>query len=78
MNFNMSLPGLEPFIITNSTMKDGIFQPYGVERRPHQCPNCGKTTDRVHDYRLQKIQHTNIFPGKHNFFIENADMSASL
>ena len=30
MNFNMSLPGLEPFIITNSTMKDGIFNPYGV------------------------------------------------
>ena len=69
MNFNMSLPGLEPFIITNSTMKDGIFQLHmELERRPHQCPNCGKTTDRVHDYRLQKIQHTNIFSRETQLF----------
>ena len=39
MNFNMSLPGLEAFIITHSTMKDGAFQLHmELEKRPHQCP----------------------------------------
>ncbi len=30
-------------------------------RKPHQCPDCRKLTQKVHDYRLQKIQHTQVF-----------------
>ncbi|MBO8157844.1 MAG: transposase [Bacillaceae bacterium] len=30
-------------------------------RVPHRCPKCGQTTGCVHDYRVQKIKHTQIF-----------------
>ena len=49
-------------IITDSFMKDGVFHLHmEVERKPHHCPSCNTLTNQIHDYRLQKIQHTNIF-----------------
>src|SRR5699024_5289512 len=58
----MSLPGLEAFILTDSYMKNGVYQLHmELERYPHRCPSCNKMTDRIHDYRIQKNQHTNIF-----------------
>src|SRR5699024_12362033 len=53
---------LKDFIITDSFMKDGVFHLHmEVERKPHHCPSCNTLTNQIHDYRLQKIQHTNIF-----------------
>ncbi|ENH96017.1 transposase for IS652, partial [Gracilibacillus halophilus YIM-C55.5] len=31
-----------------------------LERKPHCCPTCGLVTDRIHDYRIQKIQHNQV------------------
>ena len=62
MHSNISYPGLKDFIITDSFMKDGVFHLHmEVERKPHHCPSCNTLTNQIHDYRLQKIQHTNIF-----------------
>ena len=62
MHSNISYPGLKAFIITDSFMKDGVFHLHmEVERKPHHCPSCNTLTNQIHDYRLQKIQHTNIF-----------------
>ncbi|TFB14590.1 transposase, partial [Filobacillus milosensis] len=58
MNFNISLPGLEEFIITKTVEADGLYQLHmELERQPHCCPECYTVTNRVHDYRVQKIQH---------------------
>ncbi|WP_343844103.1 ISL3 family transposase, partial [Salinibacillus aidingensis] len=62
LNSNISLPGLEGFIITKSFEKDGYYQLHvELERVPHLCPSCKEVTDRVHDYRIQKIKHNQIF-----------------
>jgi len=60
---NISYHGLKDFIITDSFMKEGVFHPphKEVEREPHPCPSCNNYTNRVHNYRTQKVQHTNIF-----------------
>lgn len=27
-----------------------------LERKPHKCPSCGAETDKIYDYRIQKIK----------------------
>ena len=62
MNINISLPGLEEFIIKNSFENEGIFQLHlELEKKLHECPSCHHMTSSTHDYRNQKIQHTKIF-----------------
>ncbi|SFB06056.1 Transposase [Lentibacillus halodurans] len=62
MNSNISLPGLEACIITESFNSEGYYQLHvKLERKPHSCPRCGQWTDQVHEYRPQKIKHTQIF-----------------
>lgn len=62
MNSNISYPGLEEFIITDSREVNGVFQLHvELERKPHKCPICDKETDMIHDYRTQKVKHTKIF-----------------
>ena len=67
MNSNITLPGLEGYILTKSFHSEGFFQIHvELERKPHRCPCCNQWTDRVHDYRPQKIQHTKIFSRRTN------------
>lgn len=62
MNSNISYPGLEEFIITNTFEENGVFKLHlELERKPHKCPECGIITNSVHDYRSQKIKHIKIF-----------------
>ena len=37
-------------------------------REVHQCPACGHLTDRVHDYRIQKIKHLKLFERRTEVF----------
>ncbi|WP_018933694.1 hypothetical protein [Gracilibacillus lacisalsi] len=58
MNSNISLPGLEGVMVTKSFEKDGYYQLHvELERVPHHSPSCSQVTEKVHDYRLQKVQH---------------------
>ncbi|SER96669.1 zinc-finger of transposase IS204/IS1001/IS1096/IS1165, partial [Gracilibacillus ureilyticus] len=62
MNSNISLPGLEGVIVTKSFEQDGNYQLHvELERVPHHCPSCNQVTEKVHDYRIQKVQHHHIF-----------------
>ncbi|RCW70604.1 transposase family protein, partial [Saliterribacillus persicus] len=62
MNSNIFLPGLEAFVVTKSCVEDGSYQLHlELEREPHSCPCCEQRTEKVHDYRVQKIQHQHIF-----------------
>ena len=67
MHSNISYPGLKDFIITDSFMKDGSST-YGGGKEPHHCPSCNTLTNQIHNYRLQKIQHTNIFSRESTLF----------
>ncbi|PRO67311.1 ISL3 family transposase [Alkalicoccus urumqiensis] len=54
----MDLPGLEEAICTKSEMVEGALHLHvELRRKPHRCPECFSRTNRVHDYRYQKIQH---------------------
>lgn len=35
-----------------------------LPRKPHCCPTCGSNTDKIHDYRIQKMKHIPL-PHKH-------------
>src|SRR5690625_3090811 len=62
MHFNMDLPGLEDVIVTKQENRGDLFYIFcEMERQLHQCPNCANWTDRIHDYREQKINHLKIF-----------------
>lgn len=62
MNHNINLPGFEGFLIKQAGSVEGVYQIHiEVERQPHTCPACHQLTDKVHDYRTQKIQHTKMF-----------------
>ena len=77
MHSNISYSGLKDFIITDSFMKDGVFHLHmEVERKPHHCPSCNTLTNQIHDYRLQKIKHTNIFSRESILSIANVVMFA--
>lgn len=63
------MPGLEGVIITKSFEKDGYYQLHvELERVPHRCPSCNHVTKKVHDYRIQKIQHHHIFGRQTSLF----------
>ncbi|MFA9457788.1 transposase family protein [Halalkalibacter sp. AB-rgal2] len=60
MHHNMIIPVLEDVIITNSEVIEGTWKlSVEVPKCRHKCPCCGNRTNRVHDYRLQKIKHLN-------------------
>lgn len=54
--------GLED-VIAKNVWEDGKYQHIEIElpRRVHKCPCCGVTTDRIHDYRTQKIKDIGAF-----------------
>ncbi|WP_085991354.1 ISL3 family transposase [Oceanobacillus senegalensis] len=62
MYFNMKLPGLEEMKITKTEEIEGSFHIHvQLPKKPHKCPSCGEITERIHDYRVQKIQHLKLF-----------------
>src|SRR5699024_8995869 len=58
-----SLPVNILLILVKDTLeRDGVYHIHlEKERNPHVCPSCESVTDKVHDYRTQKVQHTKIF-----------------
>ncbi|WP_240628771.1 transposase family protein, partial [Bacillus salacetis] len=62
MHFNMVLPGLEEVrILKAEEIGEAYHLHIELPKRKHKCPACGDQTTRVHDYRLQKIQHLKLF-----------------
>jgi transposase len=63
------LVGLEDVIITGVEQKDKICNIYlEMPRKIHTCPECGYETDKIHDYRRQKIKDIPAF-GKYTYLI---------
>jgi transposase len=63
MNDNISkLLGLEDVIVKNvEEINRELHISIELPRRLHGCPLCGTATDRVHDYRLQKVRDCSSF-----------------
>ncbi|WP_138090659.1 ISL3 family transposase [Halalkalibacterium halodurans] len=62
MNFTMDLPGLKGVKVTKmEEREDFIALHVEMPRTPHRCPSCGERTERIHDDRIQKIQHLKLF-----------------
>ena len=62
MNSIMNIPGLKDCqVIKMEERKGEIFLYVEMERKPHPCPDCGQLTNKVHDYRWQKVQHLKWF-----------------
>jgi transposase len=56
-DYTTKLLNLEDVIIKNVENISAQVHIYiELPRRKHSCPNCGAKTDRVHDYRTQKIK----------------------
>lgn len=65
----MKIPGLKEVCVTKIEEREsGIALHVEMPKERHSCPACGKKTDRVHDYRMQKIQHLKWFERKVTLF----------
>ena len=69
MNFNISFPGFKDVLVEKVEQVGEIIRIYiEMERKKHRCPNCGCKTDRIHDYRVQKVNHLKWFERKTQLF----------
>jgi transposase len=56
-HFTEKLLGLQDLIVTNIEENDTNTIIYAeMQRKTHKCIFCGHSTDRIHDYRIQKIK----------------------
>ena len=39
-----------------------------LPRKKHPCPVCGQRTDKIHDYRLQKVKHIPLLHKSYELF----------
>ncbi|WP_342558696.1 ISL3 family transposase [Metasolibacillus sp. FSL K6-0083] len=62
MNFIMNIPGLKGVIIEKvEELGERTCLYVSLPKKPHCCPNCGETTQKIHDYRMQKVKHLKWF-----------------
>ena len=70
LNDSQSILGLSNLMIKNIFTIENLTT-FEVEmiRKPHKCPCCGTITNRIHDYRLQKIKDLPSFGNKVNLLL---------
>ncbi len=62
MNNNVNIPRLKDVIIEKIEEVGERTAIYvTLPRKPHPCPPCGRTTEKIHDYRMQKVKHLKWF-----------------
>ena len=68
-NYTRELIGLEDVIITGVEQEEKICNIYlEMPRKIHKCPECGYETDKIHDYRKQRIKDISAY-GKYIYLI---------
>lgn len=56
-NYMREIIGLKDVIVTSVERKDNQLNiSLKMERKIHRCPCCNSSTDKIHDYRVQKIK----------------------
>ena len=62
MNRIMEIPGFKGVIVEKMDQLEGrVILHVSLPKKEHTCPNCGEKTKRVHDYRIQKVNHLKWF-----------------
>lgn len=62
MNFIMDIPGLKDVVVRKVEEVNEVVRIFvEIERKLQCCPCCHSKTDRVHDYRMQRIIHLKWF-----------------
>ncbi|MDQ0218350.1 transposase [Peribacillus cavernae] len=75
MNSTMDIPGLKEAIVTKVDEAEGVMRIFvEMEPRTHRCPQCNARTNKIHDYRIQKIHHIKWFERTTQIFIDVAVM----
>ena len=70
LNVSQNILGLSDLIIKNIfTTNDTTNFEIEMLRKPHKCPCCGTVTNRIHDYRLQKVKDLPSFGKKVNLLL---------
>lgn len=65
MYSTISLPRFKEITMKEAVECEGNYRLFvETERKPHRCPirGCGRMTERIYDYRVQKIQHRGSLP----------------
>lgn len=61
-DYSTKLLGLQGVIIENIEENNGTIEiSVRMERKTHKCPNCGKETNKIHDYRKQVITDLDLY-----------------
>lgn len=69
MNFIMDIPGLKDVLVTKVEQVNDVVQIHvEMERKAHRCPSCGSLSNRIHDYRIHRINHLKWFERTTQFF----------
>jgi len=56
-NYMQELMGLKDVIVTSVERKDNQLNiSLMMPRKIHKCPCCNNSTDKIHDYRIQRIK----------------------
>ncbi|NLU52082.1 MAG: ISL3 family transposase [Clostridiaceae bacterium] len=68
-DYTRELLGLKDVIVTNVDQNDNeIIIHIQIQKMPHNCPRCNSPTNKVHDYREQKIKDI-AFCGKKTYLL---------
>ncbi|WP_347862328.1 ISL3 family transposase [Salimicrobium sp. PL1-032A] len=62
MYSTMIIPGFEDMEVTKTEEREGTYYLHvQMPKKSQVCPSCSDKTSRVHDYRVQKVQHLKLF-----------------
>lgn len=62
MDFTIEIPGLKGVLVTKvEEVNERVVLHVEMEVKVHRCPRCGERTNKIHDYRIQKIKHLKWF-----------------
>lgn len=60
-DYTIELLGLKGFVVKNlEETEENIYVDIEKERMPHTCPKYQGVTERIHDYRIQRIRHITV------------------
>ena len=74
-DYSTKLLGLQEVIIENIEENNGTIEiSVRMERKTHKCPNCGKETNKIHDYRKQVITDLDLYEKPTKIHLKKKDM----
>ena len=78
-HYTEKLIGLQDLIVKNVAQDQNSTTIFAqMPRKPHNCPCCHTSTDKIHDYRKQRIKDIPAFGKSTTILFGNAGMYAQI